>query len=199
MALTWQERLRKDPDNEWARRQERAQMNLRSIQFANAVRVGKAASPKEINDLVERINAPVRIQKGVAPSLAGLAVRVTLLAARKAKYFAAKALLKAKGGLDTKSLIAGAVVGEALSQAMDDDLPDLVTGAGSNAKALMRASGERFGIGGSSEQQAMLRFLQPTTVAVYLGAKLLTVVSAEVAAIMLEGMKRNMRNRIRVR
>lgn len=185
-----------EEEQTWARRQERARMNLKSFEFAAAVRTGKALMPKDRADLEQfRVNAPVRINKAVAPSLAGLIVRVIASTVKRAiKSVAAKT-----AALDTKALIAGAVVGETISQVVDGDLPDFVKDAGAGAKALMRESGERFGIGGSEEQQSMLRLLQPSTVAVYLGSKLLTVVSSEVAKIMLEGMKRNMRNRIRVR
>jgi len=179
---------------EWARRQERARANRKAISFANAVRVGTQLDPKLRSDLERAVAAPVRIQKAVAPSLASLAARVLLLA-RKKVYLRAVAMLKK---VNTSSVIAGAVLGEAISQAVEgeQEIPRLAGEAGEAVADLIRGSGESFGIGGSDE--AVLSYLTPRKVAMYIGRRLLTVVREEAAQMVLDGMKRGMRDRIRV-
>ncbi len=75
------------------------------------------------------------------------------------------------------------------------ELNELAGEAGDAVAQLIKGSGESLG----TQALPFVRALQPGSVAMYLGSQLLTVVAREVAAIMLAGMKRNMRARIRVR
>lgn len=139
--------------------------------------------------------APVK-----APKSGGVAC-IGCLAARMLALALARGLKAIKGvvrPVPVAAVITGAVMGEALEGTIQALLPNMVKSAGGAAKEMVLKSGESFGLFGGSAGDAM-RMLQPQTVAMYLGSQLLTVVSKEVAAIMLAGMKRNMRDRIRVR
>lgn len=185
-----------DYENTWERRQARAAANLRAISYATAVRTKQVLPPREMRDLEYQIlaAAPVRVQKAVAPTLAGLVTRVIMLAVRATIGKTGEIVKK----VNVSSLIAGAALGEAVSQAMDNEpaIPRVMEDAGEQVAKLIRGSGESIGLGGDD---AVLSYLAPRKVAIYLGRRLLTVVREEVAQMMLDGMKRGMRDRMRVR
>jgi len=75
------------------------------------------------------------------------------------------------------------------------ELNEVAGSAGDAVAALIKGSGE--GIG--TQVHPFVRAVQPRTVAIYLASQLLTVVSSAVAAEMLAGMKRRIRDKVRVR
>jgi len=179
---------------EWQRRQERARTNLRNLSFANSVRSKQATLHAAQAALIKlRVLAPIKIMKGSGPGTWTLALRVAMAAVRSAKR---RVLGKAKD-LPVTALITGAALGEVVSEVFDDDIPVLAQQAPAAAKEIIRATGETFGL--QAGVQDLVQALQVRMVAVYLGKRLLTAVRVEVAELLLNGMKRNTRDRVRVR
>jgi len=185
---------------EWQRRQERAALNLKAIGFANAVRI-RLSENKRLALITQaeaalrkiKVAAPVKVMKGTGPGTFTLAVRVAMAAVRGART---RVLGKVKE-LPITALVTGAALGEIVSEVFDADLPEAMPEVPPVVKEIIRATGETFGL--HMGVQEMMQGLKPRIVAVYLGKRLLAALKVEVAELLLKGMKRNTRDRVRVR
>jgi len=87
------------------------------------------------------------------------------------------------------------VVAQEILLGVPRELNQVAADAGASVAEMIKGTGESFG----AQVHPFVKALMPKTVAIYLGSQLLTVVASAVAAEMLAGMKRSIRDRVRVR